>query len=225
MQTSFKLIARKTVRSGLFALGISALVFGGCAKNKDLDRVQREQAATIQSLSNEIARLNDELDKVIRSREDLAKAKEALEAKLKDELGSGDFSLAMQDRGLVLTVQDKVLFDSGKAELKDSSRKVLSKIAKILEEKVRTHEVLIEGHTDNVPIRYSGWKSNWELSTGRATEVVHFFIDAGGLDPARFAAVGYGEFHPLAPNDSADGRAINRRVEIVISAKKLGDKK
>ena len=206
-------------------LGILALALGGCAKNKDLDRIAREQAATIQSLSSEIARLNDELDKVIRSREDLVKAKEALESKLKDELGSGDFSLSMQDRGLVLTVQDKVLFDSGKAELKDSSVQILSKIANILQEKVTTHEVLVEGHTDNVPIHVSGWKSNWELSTGRATEVVHFFIDTGGLDPVRFAAVGYGEFHPLASNDEAAGRKINRRVEIVISPKKLGDKK
>ncbi len=209
----------------LLGLAILALALGGCSKNKDLDRTAREQAATIQSLSNEINRLNDELDKVVRSREDLAKAKEALESKLKDELGSGEFSLSMQERGLVLTVQDKVLFDSGKAELKESALKVLSKIAKILQDKVRTHEVLVEGHTDNVPIRVSGWKSNWELSTARSTEVVHFFIDTGGVDPERFAAVGYGEFHPLTANDTAEGRKMNRRVEIVISPKKLGDKK
>ena len=158
-------------------IGAFAFTSSGCAKNKDLEKVSREQAATIQSLSNEIKRLNDELDQAIRSREDLAKAKEALEDKLRKELGSGDFALSMQDRGLVLTVQNKVLFDSGKNELKNSSKAALAKISVILKEKVGTNQVNVEGHTDNVPIRASNWKSNWELSTARATEVIHFFID------------------------------------------------
>jgi len=214
-----------TSRYCLFAF-IAAFAFtgSGCAKNKDLEKVSREQAATIQSLSNEIKRLNDELDQAIRSREDLAKAKEALEDKLRKELGSGDFSLSMQDRGLVLTVQNKVLFDSGKHELKNSSEATLAKIAVILQEKVGQNQVNVEGHTDNVPIRASNWKSNWELSTARATEVIHFFVDNGGLNPERFAAVGYGEFHPIASNDDAAGRGLNRRVDIVISPKKIGAK-
>lgn len=212
-------------QSALFLfIAVAAFSVTGCAKNKDLEKVSRDQAATIQSLSNEIARLNDELDTVIRSREDLEKAKEALESKLRGELGSGDFSLSMQERGLVLTVQDKVLFDSGKAELKTSSKKALNKISNILQEKVGQNQVNVEGHTDNVPIRFSGWKSNWELSTARATEVIHFFIDEGGLNPERFAAVGYGEFHPISSNDTAQGRGMNRRVDIVISPKKIGDK-
>ncbi len=225
MKADFMVSGNRWVKFGVLGLGILSLAISGCSKNKDLDRVSRDQAATIQSLSGEVARLNDELDKVIKSREELAKAKEALESKLKEELGSGDFSLSMQERGLVLTVQNKVLFDSGKAELKESSRKVLSKIAAILQEKVQAHEVLVEGNTDNIPIRYSKWKSNWELSTGRATEVVHFFIDTGGLNPERFAAIGYGEFHPLTDNETPASRKMNRRVEIVISPKKLGDKK
>ncbi|MBP9865217.1 MAG: OmpA family protein [Candidatus Omnitrophica bacterium] len=205
---------------------IAAFAFtgSGCAKNKDLEKVSREQAATIQSLSNEIKRLNDELDQAIRSREDLAKAKEALEDKLRKELGTGDFALSMQDRGLVLTVQNKVLFDSGKNELKNSSKAALAKISVILKEKVGQNQVNIEGHTDNVPIRASNWKSNWELSTARATEVIHFFIDDGGLNPERFAAVGYGEFHPVASNDDAASRGLNRRVDIVISPKKINSK-
>lgn len=214
-----------TRRFCLFAF-VAAFAFSGsgCSKNKDLEKVSREQAATIQSLSNEIKRLNDELDQAIRSREDLAKAKEALEDKLRKELGSGDFALSMQARGLVLTVQDKVLFDSGRNDLKDSAKAALSKISKILSEKVGQNQVNIEGHTDNVPIRASNWKSNWELSTGRATEVVHFFIDEGGLNPERFAAVGFGEFHPVAPNDDATSRRMNRRVDIVISPLKIDAK-
>jgi len=201
-----------------------AFTGSGCSKNKNLEKTSREQAATIQSLTSEIARLNDELDQAIKEREDLEKAKEELENKLRSELGSGDFSLSMQDRGLVLTVSDKVLFDSGKNIVKPSSKPSLSKIAKILKEKVGQNQVNVEGHTDNVPIRVSSWKSNWELSTARATEVIHFFIDEGGLNPDRFAAVGYGEFHPIASNDDAAGRGLNRRVDIVISPKKVGAK-
>ncbi len=219
MKPSFKSVRHLA----LFSL-LAMLTLTGCAKNKDLEKVSREQAATIQGLSNEIARLNDELDQAIRSREDLEKAKEALESKLRSELGSGDFSLSMQDRGLVLTMQDKVLFDSGKVELKESSKQALSKISGILKDKVGQNQVNVEGHTDNVPIRFSSWKSNWELSTARATEVIHFFVDDGGLNPVRFAAVGYGEFHPVASNDEAQGRGMNRRVDIVISPKKIGAK-
>jgi len=207
-------------RAGLFAALMAVVALSGCAKNKDLDRISREQAATIRSLSNEVARLNDELDKAIRSQEDLEKAKSELEAKLKSELGAGDMSLSLQERGLVLTVQDKVLFDSGKAELKQGSLQALAKIANILQEKVGQNMVNVEGHTDNVPIRRSGWKSNWELSTSRATEVIHFFIEQG-LEPRRLAALGFAEFHPVAANDTAKGRGLNRRVEIVISPRKL----
>jgi chemotaxis protein MotB len=163
----------------------------------------------------------EELDQLLRSREDLTKAKEELEKKLKGELESGDLSLSMQDRGLVVTVLDRVLFDSGKAELKETSEQTLNKVGDILGGKVGKHMVYVEGHTDNVPIRVSGWRSNWELSTARATEVIHFFVDQQGLDPRRLAATGYGEFHPVSGNESAEGRLKNRRVEIVISPKKM----
>ncbi len=183
----------------LSLLIFSAVAISGCAKNKDLEKLNREQAATIQGLNSEVARLNEELDQVLRSREDLTKAKEELEKKLKGELESGDLSLSMQDRGLVVTVLDRVLFDSGKAELKESAKQTLDKVADILAEKVGKHMVYVEGHTDNVPIRVSGWRSNWELSTSRATEVVHYFVDQNSLDPHRLFAPGFGEIYPPPP--------------------------
>lgn len=210
-----------TLRS-LVLLCVALLSLSSCAKNNDLERVSREQAATIQGLNSEIARLNEELDQLLRSREDLAKVKEDLEKKLKDELDAGNLSLSMQDRGLVVTVLDRVLFDSGKAELKESSKVTLDKVGEILEQKVGKNMIYVEGHTDNVPIRVSSWRSNWELSTARATEVIHYFVDGQGLNPRRLAATGYGEFHPVAENDSTEGRLKNRRVEIVISPKKIG---
>jgi len=77
----------------------------------------------------------------------------------------------------------------------------------------------IEGHTDNVPITYSGWKSNWELSTARATSVLHYLIDDGRLRPESLSAIGYGEYRPVTSNETEEGRQLNRRVEVVILPK------
>lgn len=181
----------------------------------------QEQAATIQALNEEIARLNQELDQVFSSRNDLARAKSDLESQLQGEMASGDASVSMQARGLVVTVLDRILFDSGKAELKPGSESTLKSVASILSDRVRHHMVYVEGHTDNIPIKFSAWRSNWELSTARSTEVVHYFVDQSGIDARRIAAVGYAEFHPITDNDTPAGRQKNRRVEIVISPNKV----
>ena len=121
----------------------------------------------------------------------------------------------MEERGLVITVLAEVLFDSGKTELRQESFPILDKVAKILKEELRSHNVGIEGHTDNQPIKYSGWKSNWELSTHRALSVLHY-LEEKGISPARLSAIGYGEYRPVASNDTPEGRQLNRRVEIVV---------
>ena len=196
--------------------------FSGCAKPPgDLERINREQAVTIKSMNQEISRLNAELAEVLHDRQDLSKAKSELESRMGPELESGDLSVSMQDRGLVVTVLDRVLFDSGKAGLRNEARATLDKLGEVLSAELNGHMIYIEGHTDNVPIKLSGWRSNWELSTARAMEVVHYLIEARGLDPRRIAATGYGEFHPVTGNDTEPGRLKNRRVEIVISPKKV----
>lgn len=207
-------------------LMIGSGFFYGCAKNSgsglDLERIAREQATTIESLNHEIGRLNEELDQAIISRETLREAQAELEQKLRSELASGDLSIGMDRRGLVVTLLDRVLFDSGRSELKTSAQTTLNKLAEVLQEKLYDHSLYVEGHTDNVPIRYSSWRSNWELSTARATEVIHYFSEQRNVNPERLAAVGYGEYHPVASNDSEDGRMLNRRVEIVISPLNAG---
>ncbi|MBN1689249.1 MAG: OmpA family protein [Candidatus Omnitrophica bacterium] len=208
----------------ILVIFVTAVFLSGCASNSDLKRINREQAATIASLNKEVQRLNQELDELLDSREDLVRAKSDLEQKLQRELEAGDLSVEMESRGLVVTVLDRVLFDSGKAELKTSAQATIDKVAKILGQSVGDNMVYVEGHTDNDPIRYSGWRSNWELSTGRALEVVHYFIDSASLDPERFVATGYGEFHPVESNATAEGKMKNRRVEIVISPKKVAKK-
>lgn len=215
------MVERSLNLSRLFVVIVLALAVTGCARWKNLERVNREQAATIAALKSDIAKLNDQLEALSRSTDELAQAKVDLERKLKGELAEGDLALQMGERGLVVSVLDRVLFDSGKAELKESARQTLDKVAETINQALKTNIVYVEGHTDNEPISYSGWRSNWELSTARATEVIHYFIDANSISPEQLTAVGYGEFRPVADNASVEGRSKNRRVEIIISPKKL----
>jgi chemotaxis protein MotB len=206
--------------SALAAILLLTSFFGsGCARVQELERVNREQAATIQSLHQELARLNKEIEQLLESRGKLGAAKSEMENQLKRELSTGSLTVEMQDKGLVVTVLDRVLFDAGRADLKETAYGTLDKVAAILQEQVPDQIVYIEGHTDNQPIRYSGWRSNWELSMSRAMEVLHYFTTQAGLHPERFAVTGFGEFHPLVENATPEGMMKNRRVEIVVSPK------
>ena len=158
-----------------------------------------------------IESLEQELD-------ELRNARALLEERLSDELAQKQVSVKMEDKGLVITFIAEVLFDSGKAKLREDSLPILSKVARILNEEVPDYAIGIEGHTDNEPIKYSSWKSNWELSTARATSVLHH-LEEKGIEPTRLSATGYGEYKPVASNATAEGRQKNRRVEVVILPK------
>lgn len=150
---------------------------------------------------------------------ELERAQAELKEKLKKEISDKEVKIEMLERGLVITFVAEVLFDSGKAKLRLDSHEKLDKIADVLKTTVKDLNVGIEGHTDNVPIKYSGWKSNWELSSARAMGVLHYLIDSQAIEPSRLAATGYGEYRPVASNDIKEGRQENRRVEIVILPK------
>lgn len=154
---------------------------------------------------------------------DLERAKAELEARLQSEIDDNEVQVDMLEKGLVITFVSEVLFASGKAELRMDSLSKLEKVASVLKTTVSDLDVGIEGHTDNVPIKYSGWKSNWELSTARALSVLHHLEDKEGIDPTRLSATGYGEFHPVASNATKEGKQKNRRVEIVILPKTLSE--
>ena len=119
-----------------------------------------------------------------------------------------------EDNGVVLQLDETILFDSGKADLKNNSQKVLNMVTKIIKD--LPNDVLIEGNTDDVPMHNEKFQSNWELSTARAVNVVKYFVSEENLNPIRFAVKGYGEYNPLVKNNSAENRAINRRVDILI---------
>ncbi len=157
----------------------------------------------------EIAKLKGRLN-------NLEKAKAQLEARLSKEISDQEVSIQMMDRGLVITFVAEVLFDSGKDQLRQSSFEKLDKIADVLNTTVKDLSVGIEGHTDDIPIQRSGWKSNWELSSARALSVLHYLTQTNNISPGRLAATGYGEFRPVADNSAPEGRQKNRRVEIVI---------
>lgn len=147
---------------------------------------------------------------------ELTQAKKLLEDRLSQEIADKQVSLKMMDKGLVITVVGDLLFDSGRDKIRTEAYNILDKVSTILKDNVPDLNVGIEGHTDNVPIKLSGWKSNWELSTARALSVLHYLVNEKGISPERLSAIGYGEYRPVATNDTSAGRHMNRRVEIVI---------
>ena len=162
-----------------------------------------------------------DIEKITKMKNDmteLERAKEELERRLQNEINDKQVKVEMQGKGLVITFVSEVLFDSGKAKLRKDSYPKLDKVADVLNTTVLDLNVGIEGHTDNKPIKRSGWKSNWELSTARALSVLHYLSDKSVSEP-RLAAIGYGEYKPVTSNDTKEGRQANRRVEIVILPK------
>jgi len=147
---------------------------------------------------------------------ELERAKRELEQRLKEEIDDSEVNIQMLQKGLVITFVAEVLFDSGKSDLRKSSKPKLAKVSKVLKTIVKDFPLGIEGHTDNVPIRHSKWKSNWELSSHRALSVLHYMIETHKIDPKRLSATGYGEQQPIASNNKKEGRQKNRRVEIVV---------
>lgn len=185
----------------------------------------RSDIEKIDSLGSEIESLNARLSELQEKKEaelsELEKAKKLLEKKLKQEIDDESVRLEMAQKGLAIIFLTEVLFDSGKADIKQEAMASLDKIAEVLKGEVKDRNIGIEGHTDNEPIKYSNWKSNWELSTARATSVLHYMVDNKDVAPKRVSATGYGEYRPVASNDTTAGRKQNRRVEIVILPKNM----
>jgi chemotaxis protein MotB len=161
----------------------------------------------------------DKIQALTKQLDEFEQTKLLLEQSLKQEIADSQVRLESAEKGLVITFVADVLFDSGKAKIKPVAFPTLDKVALVLTKNVPQNDIGIEGHTDNEPIKYSGWKSNWELSTARALSVLHYLIDDKAISPLRVSAIGYGEYRPIASNDNKEGRQLNRRVEIVILPK------
>ena len=138
---------------------------------------------------------------------------------LRDNLGlDKKVDISFSKKGLVMRISDTVLFDVGVAKMSEEAIPLMKNVAQIISE--IPHAIRIEGHTDNLPIHTDRFPSNWELSTARAVNVLRYLIEEGRISADRLSAVGFGEFQPIFPNDTAEHRAKNRRVEIVLVREK-----
>jgi chemotaxis protein MotB len=133
-----------------------------------------------------------------------------------DGLSSSAVDVIRDGQGVVIRVSDRLLFASASAELNPEAKPLLRAVAGVL--KGLGSDVRVEGHTDNVPVLGERYPTNWELSSARATTVLRFLIEEGSLDARRMVAAGYAEFRPIASNTTPEGRAINRRADIVLVA-------
>jgi chemotaxis protein MotB len=142
-----------------------------------------------------------------------------LEKVLADELKQRDIEMRVTPDGLILSLREVGFFASGQAELLPTALPKLARIAQILS----THgfDIRVEGHTDSIPIHTNAFQSNWELSTSRATAVVKLLVESDHLDPLKIAAAGYGPYRPVASNETAQGRQMNRRVDLVITSREV----
>lgn len=123
-------------------------------------------------------------------------------------------TVSLNKRGVFVEIKEAILFESGSAEIKESGVQILNKLEGIINK--FENDIVIEGHTDNVPMTNEAYTSNWELSTARAVSVVRHLSEVKNVNPNRLSATGYGEYRPMAPNDTNENRKINRRVNVLI---------
>lgn len=175
--------------------------------------IGNEEAVSINNNSNK-------METQIKSEEaKLEEVKRQVDKYLDQNGLKGSVATQIDERGLVVSLNDTMVFDTGKADIKLESQKKIIEIGKMLNQ--LNNYIRIEGHTDNIPIKNSQYSSNWQLSSVRAANVTEFLIDNCGIVPQRLSAVGYGEYRPVLDNSTEEGRARNRRVDIIIVSSKF----
>ncbi|BCA79236.1 OmpA family protein [Desulfuromonas sp. AOP6] len=203
----------------------------------DLERIESVLTARDEETGEALAQMRQEIDRLETAnralRQEIEQERIAREArlahlkstydelveKMEQEISRGEITISELQGKLTVNMVESILFDSGKADIKPAGKEVLKRVGKILKG-VDNKEVRVEGHTDNVPISprlQDIFPSNWELSTARATNVVHFLQEESKISGSLLAACGYGEFRPIASNANAQGRAQNRRIQIVLA--------
>ena len=177
---------------------------GGSTEDKDSMAEQKEQLT-----EEEVQELLDQ------SQVELSELKEELDEYIASNGLSTSLETALNMSQLVITIRDNALFDSAEATVNSDGQKLAISIAKMLDD-YPDFNIIVAGHTDTTPIRNSEFSSNWDLSVMRAVRFMDIMLTNNTLDPIRFSAVGYGQYHPVAENDTAENKAKNRRVELSI---------
>ena len=187
------------------------------ALRSEYSQKEKSMQERISSLENELAELKQLTSKQKEQLERLSDQTRQLEEQLKDEIERGEIRLKRLGNKLIINIDEKVSFDSGKSNLKKEVVAALDKIGKILSE-YPENRIIIEGHTDNIPIKTVKFPDNWQLSSERALSVLRYLLENKKLNPEKFSIQGYGEFQPVVPNNTPENRALNRRVDIVIGS-------
>jgi chemotaxis protein MotB len=194
------------------------------ARSDNLSQAIFELRRKVADLDAENTKLKAENASLVKTGEEQARKAssvyQSLLEKMKSEISQGQVTITDLKGRLTVTIVDSILFDPGKAEVKKGGREILGKVISILKD-VSDKSIRIEGHTDNVQISRAlaqRYPTNWELSAARAINVARFLQDQG-IDPGNLSSVAYGEWKPVATNDTAEGKAKNRRIEIVLAPK------
>jgi chemotaxis protein MotB len=190
----------------------------------ELDELRGEYATTNRTSSEELKRLAGEKAATQAELEELRKQRDAQEQRLaayrqlqerfRSLVDSGKLQIGFRNGQMVVKLPSSILFPSGSAELSSAGQAALTEVTSALLD-FKDRRFLVAGHTDNVPIHTRQFRNNWVLSTARAVTMVEFMIEHG-MPPTQVAAAGYGEMDPVAPNDTAAGRELNRRIEIIL---------
>lgn len=211
----------------------SALDHDFITLNDQLAQIEKQSAAVKaekETLDHDVILLNDRLANAEKEAAEIRAQKEqeisrlkgtydSLVNDLKGEIEKGDIKVTQIRNRLTVNLVEKVLFDSGQAAVKSKGKEILKRVGKILRD-IKDKEIRIEGYTDNIPIGGTlreKFPTNWELSTERATNVLRFLEEEAGVPGERLSATGYGPFHPVAGNETPQGRAENRRIEILLA--------
>ncbi|MBN2321142.1 MAG: OmpA family protein [Acidobacteria bacterium] len=209
---------QKSFDAGMFASGSSFLSLDeGPSGNGDtlssdiLNKIKLQEGFEIREA---IMTKSGTAGNVISGKKDMRRLKNSIDSLLSSSKLKASVSLKMDSRGLVLSLGEGGFFDSGSEIIKPEGRILLDTLATSLID--LGNDIRIEGHADTDPIKTSKFASNWDLSTARATEILRYMIEKFGFQPGLLSAAGYGEFRPVAPNDTLEGKARNRRVDIVI---------
>jgi chemotaxis protein MotB len=181
-------------------------------------RALRKRVDELSDLNKELSRNTEKLEAAKEALEKKSSEYESLAKSLKEEIKTGKIELSELKGRMVVKMKDKILFSSGSTKLNKEGQEALEKVAQALKD-VEGKLIRVEGHTDNVPLPADGkteFASNWELSTTRALVVVKL-LQEQGVPPTMLSALGYGEYQPIASNQTAEGRSLNRRIEIVLA--------
>ena len=187
---------------------------------KQMDQVKAygkgkaDEAGALAAGMDNLQKRLDELEKQKKTAEARAAMFRSLVDKLRSMVDAGQIKVTVRNGRMLLVLPNDILFDSGKTELKAEGKDAIGKVAKVLAGMPDRH-FLVAGHTDNLRIKTKQFRSNWELSTERAVEVVRLLVD-NGMKPNQVGAAGYAEYDPAADNATAEGQKLNRRIEIVV---------